>query len=60
MLSEVDVVVVGIPDPESGGRSRAVIRAWFKNACFRVTSGLTARNPIVPTLERVYGTILLP
>ena len=33
--------------------------AWFKNARFRVTPGLSARTPIVPRLERVYAAIWL-
>src|SRR6202044_142470 len=34
-------------------------RAWFKNARFRVTPGLSARTPIVPRLERVFATMWL-
>ena len=31
-------------------------RAWFKNARFRVTLGISARTLIGPALERVYAT----
>ena len=30
--------------------------AWFKNARFRVTLGISARTLIGPALERVYAT----
>ena len=36
--------------------NRAVFRAWFKNAGFRVTSGLSARTLIVPRV----GAGLMP
>ena len=32
--------------------------AWFKNAHFRVTLGLSARTLIGPALERVYASPL--
>ena len=32
------------------------IEAWFKNARFRVTLGISARTLIGPALERVYAT----
>ena len=32
------------------------ISAWFKNARFRVTHGISARTLIGPALERVYAT----
>src|SRR5208283_49184 len=30
--------------------------AWFKNTCFRVTHGISARTLIGPALERVYAS----
>ena len=38
------------------GPERLRIRAWFKNARFRVTLGISARTLIGPALERVYAT----
>ena len=35
---------------------RVYIPAWFKNARFRVTLGISARTLIGPALERVYAT----
>ncbi len=32
------------------------MRAWFKDARFRVTLGISARTLIGPALERVYAT----
>ncbi len=34
----------------------AEFEAWFKNARFRVTLGISARTLIGPALERVYAT----
>src|SRR5208282_4792235 len=39
---------------------RKGIMAWFKNARFRVTLGLSARTLIGPALERVYASPWLP
>ena len=36
----------------------AIISAWFKNARFRVTLGISARTLIGPALERVYASPL--
>jgi len=39
------------------GHPNAVqLAAWFKNARFRVTLGISARTLIGPALERVYAT----
>ncbi len=35
---------------------QALQAAWFKNARFRVTLGISARTLIGPALERVYAT----
>ena len=35
-------------------------KAWFKNARFRVTLGISARTLIGPALERVYASRSLP
>jgi hypothetical protein len=35
----------------------ALLGAWFKNACFRVTTGVSARTLVVPTLEWVFAAI---
>ena len=37
-------------------RGVAAMPAWFKNARFRVTLGISARTLIGPALERVYAT----
>src|SRR5271157_5674487 len=41
-------------------RSMIAFLAWFKNARFRVTLGLSARTLIGPALERVYARPWLP
>jgi len=44
----------------SYGYMNKEIKAWFKNARFRVTLGLSARTLIGPVLERVYASPWLP
>ncbi|MGZ3390549.1 MAG: hypothetical protein ACXVCF_13260, partial [Isosphaeraceae bacterium] len=41
-------------------RATVTFPAWFKNAHFRVTLGLSARTLIGPALERVYASPWLP
>src|SRR5208282_5503221 len=48
-----------MPSNSESSRRRE-ISAWFKNARFRVTLGLSARTLIGPALERVYASPWLP
>ncbi len=64
------VRILNLPQGKAGGegvlqRIRGMVQtqvtaqgwlAWFKNARFRVTLGISARTLIGPALERVYAT----
>ena len=46
----------GEPGRAAHRQAFASLSAWFKNARFRVTLGISARTLIGPALERVYAT----